>query len=226
MPTLTLLNIVQTGAGTPTHTAAEGTIYWDTTNNKLYVNNDGATAWTEVGGDSDPTPIMITPASRNCLGIEMAAYAFAAPASAVHPVANLAIFVPFVLAESITVVKLFNMNGSTAVNNIDVGIYDSSGTRLVSSGSTVQSGINVIQEFDVTDTVMGPGLFYLAKASNDQATSFRWVHPSATAPTEFLQTLGMAQMATAFPLPATATLAAIAQNYVPLIGLSRRTLVT
>lgn len=41
--------IVQTGAGAPTHSEAEGTVYWDTTNNILYVNDDGATAWTLVG---------------------------------------------------------------------------------------------------------------------------------------------------------------------------------
>lgn len=42
--------VVQTGAGAPSHTADEGTPYWDTTNNKLYVNNNGATAWTEIAG--------------------------------------------------------------------------------------------------------------------------------------------------------------------------------
>src|SRR3990167_6051017 len=37
---------IQTGAGVPSHSEAEGTLYWDTTNNKLYGNNDGATSWT------------------------------------------------------------------------------------------------------------------------------------------------------------------------------------
>lgn len=46
---------VQTGAGAPSHSAAEGTLYWDTTNDALYANNDGATAWTEVGAAAGPT---------------------------------------------------------------------------------------------------------------------------------------------------------------------------
>ena len=38
--------VANKAAGAPTHTALEGTLYWDSTNNKLYVNNDGTTNWT------------------------------------------------------------------------------------------------------------------------------------------------------------------------------------
>lgn len=38
------------GAGAPAATAPEGTFYWDTTNNLLYVNNDAATSWTLIAG--------------------------------------------------------------------------------------------------------------------------------------------------------------------------------
>ncbi|HLF79658.1 MAG TPA: hypothetical protein VJB57_19425 [Dehalococcoidia bacterium] len=38
--------VVNKAAGAPAHTALEGTFYWDSTNNKLYVNNDGTTNWT------------------------------------------------------------------------------------------------------------------------------------------------------------------------------------
>lgn len=49
---------IQTGAGVPSHTEAEGTLYWDTTNNVLYCNNDGSTAWTEIGsGSVDVSPL-------------------------------------------------------------------------------------------------------------------------------------------------------------------------
>lgn len=46
--------IGQTGAGIPSHTASEGVLYWDTTNNHLYCNNNGATGWTQIdaGGGS------------------------------------------------------------------------------------------------------------------------------------------------------------------------------
>jgi hypothetical protein len=39
----------RTTTGAPTHTATEGTICWNSVDNKLYVNNNGLTAWTEIG---------------------------------------------------------------------------------------------------------------------------------------------------------------------------------
>ena len=44
--------VVQTGSGTPTHTASEGTLYWDTAGDILYGNADGATGWIAAGGGS------------------------------------------------------------------------------------------------------------------------------------------------------------------------------
>jgi hypothetical protein len=44
--------VMQKGAGVPTHKAAEGTLYWDETNDDFYVNNNGITSWTSVGGAS------------------------------------------------------------------------------------------------------------------------------------------------------------------------------
>lgn len=40
--------VMQTGAGAPSHSADEGVPYWDTTNNVLYVNNNGSTGWTAI----------------------------------------------------------------------------------------------------------------------------------------------------------------------------------
>jgi len=36
------------GSGAPSHAAAEGTLYWDTSANALYANNNGSTGWTAV----------------------------------------------------------------------------------------------------------------------------------------------------------------------------------
>lgn len=49
-------NRVEKGAGPPTHSAAEGVLYWDQTNNILYSNADGAVAWTAIGGGSFTHP--------------------------------------------------------------------------------------------------------------------------------------------------------------------------
>ena len=90
-------------------------------------------------------------------------------ASATYVAANRAHYIPFVVSEPITVVQLFAYNGATASGNIDMGIYDAKGTKLVSIGSTAQAGTNALQTFDITDTVLGSGRFYLAVAM-DNAT--------------------------------------------------------
>jgi hypothetical protein len=40
------------GTGAPVHTAPKGTPYWRLDNNTFYVNNNGATSWTQIGGAS------------------------------------------------------------------------------------------------------------------------------------------------------------------------------
>lgn len=46
---------VKTTTGAPTHSATEGTICWNSVDNILYVNNNGATGWSVIGvaGDAD-----------------------------------------------------------------------------------------------------------------------------------------------------------------------------
>jgi len=142
--------------------------------------------------------------------------------SSTYPTANLALFIPFVLSMPVTAVKMFAYNGATVSGNIDLGLYDTTGIRLVSIGSTAQAGTGATQEFNITDTNIGPGRFYLAVAMNNTTgTLYRGTMTNAA----ILQSTGMSQMATAFPLPATATLAAVSVNYVPLIALTTRTVV-
>lgn len=143
------------------------------------------------------------------------------PASAVWIAANRAVFIPFRLTDSITVVKMFMLNGATVSGNIDVGIYDALGTRLVSKGSTAQAGINAIQEFDITDTRLGPGLFYMASAMDNATGTVLRKSVNGI----ILRTAGLFQMASAFPLPATATFAANSGSFLPTVGLTIRSLI-
>ena len=139
-------------------------------------------------------------------------------ASATYPAASTAIFVPFSLPAPLTAAQLFTYNGATASGNIDVGLYAADGTRLVSSGSTAQAGTNTLQAFDITDTELGPGNYYLAIAlDNTTGTLFRTV-PAA----RYLAGVGCFQQASAFALPATATFATMAQVYLPVFGFSTR----
>lgn len=169
-------------------------------------------------------PVMIGTTSPLSVGIQVAAQTMGAPASATYPTANLAILIPFNLPRDATIVKLWANNGATLSGNIDVGIYDDAFAKIVSIGSTVQAGTaNQLQEFDITDTTMIAGRYYLVVAlDNTTATLMRF---TPTVASSQLRQMGCAQMAAAFPLPATITPAIITNFYLPLIGLSLRTLV-
>ncbi len=131
----------------------------------------------------------------------------AVPSDVAHPTANLALFIPFVMYEPGVVKRLLITNGATVTGNIDAGIYSADGTRLVSMGSTAMSGASAVQAMDITDTLLGRGLFYLAFASDSGTASFfGWNLPSHPEGT------GIYQMASAFALPATATFAAVANS--------------
>ena len=164
----------------------------------------------------------IHPLSSESIGPAYMAIGSSVSASATWTSANRAIYIPFFLEEPIVVVKLWSFNGATAANNIDVGIYDAVGTKIVSSGSTVQSGTSTLQEFDITDTLIGSGMFYLAAAMDGvTGTVFRLSGPGTTR----IMQLGMAEQNTAFALPATATFVTRSNDFTPIIGLTIRTLV-
>jgi hypothetical protein len=122
--------------------------------------------------------------------------------------ANRAMYQPFRLTRSFLVQVLGILNGGTVSGNIDVGIYDVAGTRLVSSGSTPQAGTSAVQSFNVTDTWIGPGLFYHAVAMDNATGQLSRVGPT----TNVNIALGLAQEASAFPLPANATFAQVSAN--------------
>lgn len=137
--------------------------------------------------------------------------------SATYPTANLAICTPFTVEAPMLVQKLFAYNGAVS-GNIDMGIYSHDGTKIVTIGSTAQAGTNVIQAFDVTDTYIGRGLFYLVLALDNTTGGFwrrAWNAPTAAF-------AGMATVASSFPLPATLTLATPSTGYCPTIGLQAR----
>ena len=141
-----------------------------------------------------------------------------APASSAWATANTAIFVPIRVPMPVTVYKLAIGAGSTASGNFDVGIYDASGNRLVSSGATAK-GASTEHILDITDTVIGPGLYYLALAASG-TNNYVFYTPAGTSPVPLQKArlLGCLEMATAYTLPATATFAAMTSANVPLIA--------
>ena len=135
-------------------------------------------------------------------------------ASATWTSANVAIYVPFSISSPRLIRKLFWQNGTAVSGNVDCGIYDSAGTKIVSTGSTAQSGTSAIQSVDITDTMLGPGQYFLALAmDNTTATTIR-----ASINSVRVKMYGIFQQATAFPLPATATFATNTGGYLPFFG--------
>ena len=145
------------------------------------------------------------------------------PASTAWPTAaNAALFIPFRISTPIIINTLFILNGSVVSGSFDLGIYDIDGTRLISTGSTLQVGITSLQSVTITPTELYSGVFYLAVASNSTLLRLYCQSVGAAAYTSFL---GLARVTASFPLPANVTFATYGITTIPLIGLSTRTFV-
>jgi len=120
--------------------------------------------------------------------------------------ANIAIYLPVIVRSPCTVYQMGWGNGTAVSGNVDAGIYDKYGNRLVSAGSTAQAGTSTMQTVDVTDTPLQPALYYLALVlDNGTGLIMRPLFAAA----QNLRSVGALQQGSAFPLPSTATFAAI-----------------
>lgn len=138
--------------------------------------------------------------------------------STAWPTISLAMYVPFLMRVGATFLRAFSLNG-TPSGNIDIGVYNENGTRLWSAGTTAMAGTGAPQTFTISPALYLPrGRYFLGLAiDNTTATIGRW---TGTAGVGGMQKfLGVAQQASAFPLPATATFAAAVNNYIPMVGL-------
>ena len=134
-------------------------------------------------------------------------------AATAWPSANLAIFCPIVIPAPTRIRQLGWINGGTANNNVDVGIYRIDGVPLVTTGSTAQSGTNAVQTINITDLDLPPGRYYLAMACDGTTGLIVRAVPASAA----MQSLGAFQQASAFPLPTPFTPATISNSYLPVI---------
>jgi hypothetical protein len=145
------------------------------------------------------------------------------PASAVWSVANRALFVPFRITSRIGIKLLWLFNGAVVNGNLDMGIYDAVGKRIVSTGSQAQAGVSQLQSFATALTWIGPGLFYKALVfDNVVAQAMRMSETQAR-----YSFYGLATMAAAFTLPDPAVFASVGLTAIPpyLFGYSTRTFV-
>lgn len=165
-----------------------------------------------------PGEVTITPWSYQCLGPALNANALVTPGAAAWPTASTVIFVPFWIPEPVTFTKMF-MNIGAAAGNVDAGIYSEDGTRNISIGTTAAAGSSTLQVFDITDTTLARGRYYMALVADTVTTLtiFR-TNPAAGV----CQALGLLQQAgVTLPLSTNAspaTFAKYTQAYIPQFG--------
>jgi hypothetical protein len=144
-------------------------------------------------------------------GLPPAAINMNAVSGGTWPSANRALFIPWYVQRPVVVTALQVYVTTSAAGNLDLGVYDANGVRLVSTGSTAVAAVGV-QRVAVSPTSIPAGKHYLAMSCSTTSAQFL---REATQPWTFLT--GVQQMAAAVPLPASATFAAPANNYSPLI---------
>jgi hypothetical protein len=128
---------------------------------------------------------------------------------------NVALFVPVKLERPALVKRLFCANGNVVSGNIDMGIYTVDGARIVSIGSTPQAGTTALQFFNITDTLLMPGQYFMAVALDNTTGTLRRFNISIIRQ----QHMGVLKAANAFALPSSVTFATTADNYIPNIGM-------
>lgn len=139
------------------------------------------------------------------------------------PSANLAIYVPVIVRHRVVVTGLWYANGATATGNYDIGLYDAAGAALLRKGTTAKPTTIAEIVWDCTDTTIGPGVYYLALASDSGTDTFARASPAAP----ILAAMGVLSEASGFVLPATATFA-VPQTlaYIPVVGMLLNSLVS
>lgn len=166
-----------------------------------------------------PQPVIST-ASPESIGVELGwLTAHAAVASTTWPLANRIKYIPFALSDIITVAQLWCANGATIAGNVDMAVYDNAKNKIIgTAGAVAHAGASVPQFFNVTDTLLYPGLYYIALCSSIATATFQqWT----LAQIPFARAIGvLSEAGAATALPATATPVAALDVKVPLCGLT------
>lgn len=159
--------------------------------------------------------------SPESLGLDLA-NASLSVASGAWPAANRCMFLPFVVYQPLIAVKMGVINGTTASGNLDIGIVDDQQNRLVSAGSTAQAGTTQLQVVDITDTLLEPGVYYMALSMDGTTgTTGRWAVPLGEARAMGILSQSLGSVA----IPNPVTFAAAQDAYVPAMFLTARTVV-
>lgn len=159
-------------------------------------------------------PLSTIAIMSSCALGDNARFSALAPSSAVYTTANRAVSYPFSIAKTVTVYKLFVINGTVVSGNFDIGIYSKDYQKIVSLGSTAQAGTSVIQETAITAKILYPGQYNMAFSCDNITATFFQQNPSSA----IFNLLLCRQMASAFVLPTSLTSSTVASMAVPIFG--------
>lgn len=139
-------------------------------------------------------------------------------ASGSWPTANRAYFIPFTIRSPYRVRRMWWCNGSGGPSgNADAGVYTPSGRRLFSTGATARGASNILQSVALgTPYLLEPGLYYMGLSTSSAVGSYFRFAPGLI----FEQMIGMAQVSSAHPLPATVTFGSVSDSFIPFMGIA------
>lgn len=141
--------------------------------------------------------------------------------SSTNLVLNQGIFVPVIVPTTFPLNAIF-MLGQDADGNMDMGVYDTSGTRIVSTGSTANA--NSVVSPSISSSSLSPGQYYLAWSSDNNTTQD--VNGLGAVSLYVCFAMGVKVASSAFPLPASVSLTDPSVNTeLPFIGISKRTVI-
>lgn len=130
-------------------------------------------------------------------------------------VANQAYYIPFYADHTITLTQFWWVTSTGAsTTNVDVGIYDRTGTRLISTGAVSRGTEQALNTSNVSDTIIVPGHYYMAFSTSGTQNFVVAGSINGSRARES----GFAIQASAHPLPATFTLATFTTQVVPHFG--------
>lgn len=91
--------------------------------------------------------------------------------STVFPATNRALYYPLQIPVGFTVARFMASNGAAVAGTFDIGLFSQSGAKLISTGSTTQTGTSTIQFVDVTNQSFPPGFYYLGMVVSNTASA-------------------------------------------------------
>lgn len=147
-----------------------------------------------------------------------------AAAATAYPTANMAIYVPFRLRHTVTAKKTWVACQTTGTGNIQIGLYDQTGARLITSGNVAKVAAADELVVDTTDTVLAAGLYYMALVDATTTATYHVFVPAAPNAAAYgVRTEAVGSIS----LPATATWT-VNQTlaYIPIMGLFTETIAT